>query len=150
MGWWSTTIMGGDTPLDFEGRIYEALGIEMFGKRGYNEIPKKKFEDKQNDVVKAIEELGKKGWDVQIGLQTLGVMMMKSGAKINRKNKPLIIDAAESDEWAKEDKERRKHVNNFVTALRSFTGKKKVLITNEGLFEAFEKHKGPGLINKNV
>ena len=27
MGWWSATVMGGDTPLDFEGDLYDVAGI---------------------------------------------------------------------------------------------------------------------------
>ena len=34
MGWWSTDIMGGDTPLDFEDEIFGICGVEKFPESG--------------------------------------------------------------------------------------------------------------------
>lgn len=149
MGWWSATIMGGDAPLDYQSYIYDWLGIDMFNelnKSGYSKIPKKKFEAEQDSLVKKLS----KGSSSGIGLQVLGVMMMEAGAKISDKNKKLIIKAAEKDEWAKEDEGRKAHIDAFIKALESYDGKTPVKTTSEGLFEAFSKHTGGGLINKNV
>jgi hypothetical protein len=152
MGWWSTTIMGGDTPLDFEAVFYRLLGIEMYPKNSSKQkkIPKAKLEKAQDKIVRKIKSMEKDGWDSEIGFQAMGVVMMEAGAKISDKNKKLILNAAKKDSWAKEDKGRRKHINSFVLALQSYDGTEPVIITSEGLFEAFAKHKGGGLINKNI
>jgi hypothetical protein len=34
MGWWSTSIMGGDTPLDFEDEFFHACNVEKFPEEG--------------------------------------------------------------------------------------------------------------------
>jgi hypothetical protein len=156
MGWWSTTIMGGDTPMDWECIFYDTLKIKMFKPKngGYNKIPKKKLEESQDSLVRKINAMKKKGWTSQdIGLQVLGVTMMEAGAKINNKNKVLILDAAKKDGWAKEDEERRHHIDNFVLALQSYDGTKSASTTKEGLFEVIGKSMSEGkkgLVNINA
>jgi len=81
------------------------------------------------------------GWEKDtVGLQVLGVMMMEVGAKINRKNKELILKAARKDEWAKGDLARKTHIKNFISALKSYTGRKPVLLPTETLGQVFAKH----------
>lgn len=150
MGCWSETIMGGDTPCDIECIIYDILGIEMYTKTDKErKIPKAKLEKEQNRIVKGILNL-EDGYDsTTIGMQVFGVIMMKAGAKINENNKKLILNGAKNDDWAKSDKQRKKHIDNFISTVKSYTGRKPVDVETETLGEVFSKHSG-GLINKNV
>lgn len=148
MGWWSETIMGGDSPLDIQDGIYAMLNIEKFPKDndGRADIPKEILEKEQDRIVESLPD----DEDLNIGLQVVGIMMMEVGAKISDKNKQLIIKAAENDEWAKEDNKRRKYIEDFISALEKFDGTVPLKTTSEGLFEALNKQSRGGLINKNI
>jgi len=151
MGWWSATIMGGDTPLDLEAKIYAMLGIEMYTKKTdkKRKIPKAKFEKEQNRVVKEILNL-EEGWDsTTVGMQVLGTMMMEVGAKMSDNNKKLILNGAKNDEWAKTSSERKEYIKAFISTVKSYNNKP-TIIDYESLGEVFSKHSGSGLINKNV
>lgn len=151
MGWWSTTIMGGDSPLDVEDGIYEICKAQKWGEgkgKGKIKIPVKNFMDKLPQIISYIEE--ERGWYLEIGYQVLGVMMMEIGAPIPEELKVRILQAAEADEWAKQDEVRRSHCHKFAKTLRDYNGKS-TKIESEGLFAAFNKFRasgGSGLINK--
>ena len=45
MGWWSKDIMGGDSPLDVEGKIFEICNVEQFPEDdSVGKLTKKDFE----------------------------------------------------------------------------------------------------------
>jgi len=87
MGWWSTDIMGGDTPLDFKSEIYDKLGLDQF-KAKKPEI-KKAFEALSERELKGLIPktvtkwgCGEPGEDfhtncTSIGYQVLAVEMMR-------------------------------------------------------------------------
>lgn len=136
MGTWSKTIMGGDTPLDIEGLIYEQCGIEMFPEVSdeeeelpKQEVPKEILEAKQEELLDACVD------EDEDGPMVLAVVMMRGGARINDKVKKAAIQAAHDDEWAQEDKERKVHVDKFITTLQKYDGVTPTDIDEEGLFD---------------
>jgi hypothetical protein len=148
MGWWSTTIMGGDSPLDFEDAFYGICDAEKWDGNKQVPIPAKTLAIHLPKILDYIQEC--EGWDLQMGYQVLGVMLMKSGCPIPRELKDKIVWAAENDEWAQGDGERMRHCQKFAKQIQSYEGSP-TKVDQEGLFEVFLKHKetgGSGLINK--
>lgn len=149
MGWWSTTIMGGDTPLDYQGDLTDIIsGGYLTG----NDITATQFENMDEVFVNGkIESLVKSKDDKSIMYQVLMVMAMRVGAKISSKLKLLAISNIRNDEWQFEDSERKEVIDNLIQTLNQYDGSIRVKVKSEGLFEVFNKHQADGksgLINK--
>jgi hypothetical protein len=152
MGWWSTGIMAGDSPLDWEDEIYNLCGVEKWQEDSDKmaKIPKSRLEANLTKITKVIER--ESGWEKQIAYQVLGVMLMRSGCEISQKLKSSIVSAAEQDEWATEDGERKKSCGDFAKKVKAYEGKP-TETPSKGLFEVFAEaikggQKEGGLINK--
>jgi hypothetical protein len=152
MGWWSTGIMAGDSPLDWEDEIYGLCGVNKWPEDSDKmaKIPKSVLEANTPKIVKVIER--ESGWEKQIAYQVLGVLLMRSGCEINETLKSNIVSAAHLDEWATEDSERRKSCDEFATRLKAYGGKP-TETPSKGLFEVLAEsirdgQKAGGLINK--
>lgn len=128
MGWWSENIMGGDEALDFFDEMLDILGID-----DTDIIPKKKF-----DVEKILFYFKNKhyysklnsnwNWmentdEGNIFYQVLGLQMMLSGVIIPDDLKEKIIKAAEKDEWATDNDERKEEMNRFIKNIKNYNGK---------------------------
>jgi hypothetical protein len=161
MGWWSSTIMGGDSPLDFKSSYFNSLDMDEFDTP--KKIVGKTLEERQDFFIKGVRETvdrwgcGKAGEDyhnnkMSIGYQVAAVIMMENGVKIKPELKEIMLEWIPQDEWAGEDKERKGYVNNLIESLKSYDGSKEVNTTSKGLFEVFEEFRSEGksgLINKN-
>jgi len=142
MGWWSATIMGGDSPLDMQGVICDAMGVkynfDIKAAKGY--VYDRGLIEKHLDAIVAVLEARK--WEREIGFQVLGVMVLETGAKISAALRKRIIAAAEADEWMKEagtGSERGKYIKDFIAAMKAHKPGRKTATTREGLFEAFAR-----------
>jgi len=134
MGWWSTNIMGGDAPLDFEDEFFHISDVEKFPKSGgIGTIPKEKVEKHLNEFVETIEKDDYEPW---IGMQVLAVTSIKVGANIPKKIMKKMIKACDDDSWAKENSERKTSVENLKNALTKYDGTP-IVISSKGLFETF-------------
>ena len=147
MGWWSEDIMGGDSPLDLQSFIYDALDINQYPNDDYEKvvkIPKDAFNYEK--IIKYLKDKDADNYyltgdDGNIFHQVLGVMMMEVGAPISDELKANMIIAAEQDEWANEDggnEDRKVRMNNFIATLKSYNGTPTVIIS-AGLFETIAK-----------
>jgi hypothetical protein len=152
MGWWSTSIMGGDSPLDWEDEIYALSGVEKWQEDSDKmaKIPKGKLEANLPKIIKVIER--ESGWEKQIAYQVLGVMLMRSGCEIKETLKANIVSAAHLDDWAQEDTGRRKDCEDFANKIKAYIGKP-TEVKSKGLFEVFAEairdgQNEGGLINK--
>lgn len=153
MGWWSTTIMGGDTPLDFKDTFEEMAGIEP----SYSDTPTPDSEKKvliesltdtflnggMNDVLNRWG-CGEPNSDYyrdkkSIGYQVLAVMYMEVGAEMGDELKGYMLDWIPQDEWAQEDEDRRGHIDNLIDALSKYSGSDPVQVKREGLLETLVK-----------
>ncbi len=155
MGWWSCTIMGGDTPLDVRDTVlFDILELDS---DDY-------FEDVYTPVVIGERMLNKLdaiedydfSWAEEIGDQVLGVMVMEYGLPKEDERVVRLIDrakeAAAADEWATDDAERRMYIGNFHETLEAYDGTP-TMVKSEGLFEKIAEHiteGGTGLVNKNI
>jgi len=137
MGWWSTDILGGDTPLDWEDEFYGIAGVDKFDnapKGRINYIPKDILEQKQFEYAERLDS-SEKWAEPEIGYQVLAVMMMRAGASLDPEIKGKMVTAALGDEWAQEDSEREENIQGLVQALSQYDGKTPILIKSKGLFE---------------
>lgn len=148
MGWWSSTIMGGDTPLDFEGSINDVVGLGYKPKA--SEIIKKLTEGQTKFINGGIDDIlnrwgcGKPDEEFyidhkSIGFQVLAVMLMNEGIKINEELKALMLEWIPKDYWAGENEERKKHVDNLLENLNNYDPSNPVDIHSEGLLEQISK-----------
>jgi len=149
MGWWSTTIMGGDTPLDYQSDLTDIIsGGYLTG----NDITAAQLENMDEVFVNGkIESLVKNKDDRSIMYQVLMVMAMRVGAKLSSKLKLLAISNIRNDEWQFEDSERKEVIDNLIQTLNQYDGSIRVKVKSGGLFEVFAKHQADGksgLINK--
>lgn len=145
MGWWSTTIMSGDDPLDGEGWIMNEIGIKYeFESGSYDSVQsKKRLEVEQENILAKIDKEIENGYYESnfIYKQVLGVLLMRYGCSIKQNVKEQIIEAANSDTWSSGNLERKKHLDEFVNTLNEYEGEP-TEITSEGLFQKIAQHLG--------
>lgn len=151
MGWWSTDILGGDTPLDWEDEFYGIARVDKFdgsAKGKINYIPKEILEKKQFEYADLIDA-STKWMEPDIGYQVLAVMMMRAGASIDPEVKGKMVTAALGDQWASEDSEREKTMQGLVKALSQYDGKTPILIKSRGLFQVMAENLSSEKENNN-
>jgi hypothetical protein len=139
MGWWSTDIMGGDTPLDYKDAFFDICEVNEFPEDDSRvELTK---EDLEQNLTQILQFLNENKWgESSIGFQVLAVLMMKAGAKIDMPVKVRMLEAISTDEWAQEDEEREVAIKGLYEALSVYDGKTPIYIKSRGLFEVmFDK-----------
>lgn len=150
MGWWSTDIMGGDSPLDWQGVLYDKLDIPYFDEEhtnvgthdGVSEIKPEEMNRKvQNNLIQYILDSTQASFDKwgecnsrSIGMQVLSLMIMKSGAKMTKKNKNELSKWIRIDEWATEDHERKDHIDDLLYTIHKYDGTP-MYYKGKGLFQ---------------
>ena len=143
MGWWSKTIMGGDTPLDFKSEFFDLAKVDQFNDK--RPKVKKAFEESQDKFIKGIDTIlnrwgcGKPDSDYyndkkSIAFQVLAVQMMTHGCVIKEELKALMFEWIPKDEWATEDSERKEKIDELVEILMGYADSP-VDIKSEGLFD---------------
>ena len=136
MGWWSATVMGGDTPLDFQGDMLDQCGVDYntFASMDYN-LPNLRSEIESN-LGKLVEYCESETGDYRnIAFQVLGVLILESGSTLSDEAKSKIEEAILDDEWANEgDEERQAHMASFHNQLLNYDGTP-TEVKYEGLFE---------------
>jgi hypothetical protein len=148
MGWWSTDILGGDTPLDWEDEFYEIANVEKWGEDVKNNIPREVIEQYQQSFSDLLDSTDYSG-EAEIGYQVLAVMMMEVGASIDPIIKAKMVSAALSDEWANNDTEREETMQGLVKALSQYKPGTPILIKSRGLFQVMAENLSSEKENKN-
>lgn len=137
MGWWSTDIMGGDTPLDFEDTYYDICGVEKFLEKDNSyvrqELTKEAIEANINKLVDFID--ADKWGERNIAYQVLAVLMLKAGAFISGDLQDFMMQACENDEWAQEDEDRKVATTGLFNALAAYDNQTPIIVKSRGLFE---------------
>ena len=156
MGWWSKDIMGGDSPLDAKDEIYGICGVDEFDDENGRELNRKDFETHLPEILESFRKAENNDYydEKAISFQVLGVLMMQTATPISEELKQEILEASATDSWAREDEERKKIVDGFNEAIKTYDGKP-IVIRSRGLFEAINDHienGGTGLVNtgKNI
>lgn len=141
MGWWNTTIYGGDAPLDWRENIYNKLGIEEYGEKdNLNPVPVDILSEKINEITEMISSCDTDEDDKNIGYQVLGAIILHSGFDLesNQNLKSLIINAIENDEYARDDSERQIVMKNFNKQINEYNPSEPVDITAINVYEAID------------
>lgn len=147
MGWWSETVMGGDTPHDYKYEIYNNCGVSF---NSPTPILRKALLSHEKELL-AFAEGGH--WDNEIRQQVCGYLVITNGvprSEAINKVISLAIESAEGDEWAKENQTRKKYMDDFIAALKSYNGEP-TEVKDKGLFEVIATHLAEGktgLVNK--
>jgi hypothetical protein len=138
MGWWSTDILGGDTPLDCLG-IYEA-------KAGVPDIyPLETLPPEKAATLRKNIEADDMAWlrladdmhcEHSVAVQVGALIAMTVGARLSAEYRLAAISAILEDEWAAEGEPARvRTINGFAKALARYTGTP-TRIHSRSLFEA--------------
>lgn len=148
MGWWSTDIMGGDTPLDFKSEIIdEFLKKDQFHdglvkiKEAFDRVPEKGLNGLIPHIVRTWGyKVGDSSYvdEVSIGYQVLAVLMMKCGATIPDSTRVLMRESISQDGWATENEERKGKIEFLLQSLASYNGTP-IHIKSKGLIETWEE-----------
>ena len=170
MGWWSATILGGDTPMDYVGDMEDIakVGTYDYDKDEDIVIPlrvrRERLKKALPELIKYCEERlgGRYGGDKEdqdIAYQVLGVLLISNGAELPRKLQTRILKAIREDAWANgkgsDSKERQFYIRSFERQIQRYpaAGARPRQVAAEGLFDAFEKalvsKEKVVLINKN-
>jgi len=153
MGWWSCTVMGGDTPLDLQADLIEETGIKYCDFQDEHDFDMTALkEDMTRDLGKMIMYCEKQTNDYDyrnIAFQVLGAITMEAGVLLDDSVRAKIIDGAKNDEWATEDAERKQFMDAFILQVQTYENKP-TQIAYESLFgkvfTALEENKN-GLVN---
>lgn len=150
MGWWSPTILGGDSPMDTVYDVVQFTGISSEWDK-FPEVTKHAFERLEvTQWMKFISSRSEPG----IAAQVVALMHMAVGATLSDSIKKLAIEACNNercDSWSNPS-ERKANLNEFVSMLNAYKGvpirpKEECLWDKLAVHLSQNKH---GLINDNV
>lgn len=176
MGWWSGTIMGGDTPCDYEYDLQRAAKINTDDDERVSRATVRAAINKNlPKVFAAAKRLAKNEYcdDTGVAGQVLGVFIIENGARMTNEMRAFILKGCDDDQWAnttdediessgydtkrgKKDRDERKaFVTHFRKQIKRYKAKgstRGIRVAHESLFEKFSKvvSKDKGLVNKNV
>lgn len=114
MGWFSTDILGGDEPMDFEYDIQVACGYLKSDET--NCITKENLEKNQLILLKKWKEENSS----IIAFQTLGAHMVTQGAVFEKEVLDICISSLEKDEWAKTSFERNYNIQYLLNVIKNY------------------------------
>lgn len=140
MGWWSTNIYGGDSPLSWREIIYSKIGAEEYDqKNNLSSIPIDALSEKINEVIELISNSTDEN-DKNIGYQVLAAIILHSGFDLesNQNLKNSIIGSIEDDEYAREDFERRIVMKNFLRQIKKYNPSEPIDINLVNVYETVE------------
>lgn len=166
MGWWSSCIMGGDTPYDVAGITGDVLGLEEAGFERMH-MPDDWTKREQTKVKKAFDAYGFKplltevmkrmgaeaSEDKPIVYQVVTLLAMSCGAVIPRELKATLLKrGCDADDlaWAEDDEERKAEIAKLRAAIQSYEPGKPTTLGQVGLLETMIAKLESGLVNTNV
>lgn len=141
MGWWSTVVMGGDTPLDYQGDMIELCGVDYSTFMDVHDLNLTAIRSEIESSLNKLSEYCEKEYsnddcygDPNIAYQVFGVMILEAGATLPEDIKIKIDTAAKNDEWSTEDDERKANMDVFRLQVANYDGTP-TTIKYQGLFE---------------
>ena len=142
MGWWGTSIMDGDSPLDIEDALYESMGVDKWPKDSEPGDKTPELPDETFELTHIVNFLSANPWikngngydDLNIFYQVIGYHMLERGMKIDKYLQEKIIEACDDDYWSKYDNERYQQIQGFKKYIEENKGEK-VKLSSKGLLE---------------
>lgn len=148
MGWWSTSVMGGDGPYDIQAEFEERFLVCV--DRDEYKYELQEAIDPQ-DVIHFIDNCTLD--DICVVGQVAGFLQMTYGQRMNKELRANLIEYAKEDEWAYDNDERKAAMDRFIHAVNVYPseGGEADLPEQHGLLyqllDAIDKG-NEGLINK--
>jgi 8-oxo-dGTP diphosphatase len=137
MGWWDASVMGGDSPMDWEGTLCELAGGHYDDDSGGHVYTRPQLESNLDQL---LDHIASSSDEPHIGFQVLGFMALKVGAELTSEARNMIIAAAESDPWAAEDsRERKAHMRDLIERIQAHKAGEKIEVPSKGLVEALHR-----------
>jgi len=142
MGWWSTDILGGDSPLDWKSALYNKIDIQYEDNFGYRTLKPNDMSNKtQNNLIQYVLESTQKSFDEwgecdsrSIAMQVIALMVIESGAKVTKKNKKELSKWIKLDDWATEDDERKDNIDDLLSVIKEYDSTP-MIYQGKGLFQ---------------
>lgn len=122
MGWFSATITGGDSPLDWIGDLEQKAGADRYGEPPVP-LTAEMIDKNLNKMVRAIKEHSKKrgSCDTNIAWQILGVHIIYKGAKMpDNIRKEIIKNIRDKDSEWKDPDERQFFLDHFKNQVKNY------------------------------
>ncbi len=169
MGCWSETILGGDVPLDilfeiektlnkyagstlkrFDG-LYplERLVDDLVDDEAACQDLRSVFEKHVEEVTDAVNLYCES--EIDEGLLVVGSVAMALGAHVDNSLRTRILDAAQRDDWSKDNENRQRNISNFISAMEKHKPGHHWCEHTEFLIDKVIEHVNsgsPGLVNK--
>lgn len=158
MGWWSKTVLGGDTPMDYIGDLEHIAGLTDEDE----DLTKKQVKAKiTSNLIKLFAHAKKVDEDEDfhykgIMPQVFGVLVCSYGVPITIGMKNFILEGIKNDEWSRTDKNRLRFMNHFKRQIKRYklTGSQRgIQVASESLLDAINSDISEGkigLVNKNL
>lgn len=145
MGWWSATVLGGDSPCDVADE-FKCIALGENANQLFDDMYDEKLTHDQLDkmirdgMIANFDELTTAGLYIEeeIRHQVYGLMMMEYGMPADDPRVIKILKdarhAAKHDEWAQDDYERKDFMDEFIKQIDDYDGTASYA-KHEGLFE---------------
>ncbi len=132
MGWWSKSILGGDSPWDYCGDILHDIckipqstnkaDFNCTAPNTWSNVERKVVREALDANIHIIDSNTSKKYMKDVYGQVWAILVMASGAKMTNLMRAFFIAAGEVDEWAAEDKGRKKHIDAYIALVRAYNG----------------------------
>ena len=142
MGWWSTSPLGGDQPLDTLCELEGVLGVsnlyplEAISARKRKKVQKNwDWEEVSDWLFGEPEEDG--SYIVEfIPAHVVVCVGLACGVEFTDYHKEFFTEMIDEDEWAKEDEERKRSMDALKEALLNYEEGIPTFVDNPGLIES--------------
>jgi hypothetical protein len=150
MGWWSVTILGGDTPYDAHGWVWDRVLSKLELGTDYSDILdeedspfnhddsrlRRAFTPEfQRELLDAVKQRSQAYDQRTVYAQVLALMSIESGAGIPEDLKKEFIELCADDEWARDDKDRAMYVLDLCRSIEQSEEGQLREFPQEGLFD---------------
>lgn len=141
MGWWSETILGGDTPLDILSDFEAILRVQKLYPLGDLSDEKKaqvrQVIDAEIDCL--VNYVRGEEDSPEIAAQVLAVLVMTVGGKMSDEQRELFLQAGLMDDWSYESRQREEQINIYLDTVKAYVPGTPSILPNGTLMEAMVK-----------
>lgn len=141
MGWWSTSPLGGDEPLDLLYDLEEVLGVKNLYPLEAISSRKRKKVQKNWDWEKVTDWLfGEPDNDGEyfvefVSAHLVACVGMACGVEFTDYHKEFFTEMADKDEWSKESEERKRSMDTLKETLLNYEDGVPTFFRNPGVLE---------------
>jgi hypothetical protein len=141
MGWWSTSPLGGDEPLDLLYELEEVLGVdELYPLEDIDDLKRKRVQRNWDWEAVANWLFGDKDEDGEYLVEFIPSHLvvcvgLACGVEFTDYHKEFFTEMIDEDEWAKESEERKRSMDALKVALLNYEDGVPTFVDNPGVLE---------------